>query len=248
MKKIICIVLSISLLSLTGCSTDSSNVNNSNNSEAAISSAIEQTAESVEAADDNRFLSYDFSAVSDPIVLNENPIITKELPSGYEHADYTEPTTVRELLRFSTQMVVVHIPEQTIETAGQSMTGNPELDAAIAEKTGSDLLGDQTLTRADVKHVVFGDLNIGDSIKIFQPGGDWGVTLTPGEDYLVTMKEYKDNYKLTMSMNSVFEIDDDFVITSQSSMTMAAKFNGLSLADTVSMFSETAAVMAAETE
>ncbi len=101
----------------------------------------------------------------------------------------------------------------------------------IAEKAGTESIIKGTVFEAQVLYSLAGGIEDGQSIKIYYPAGDWGVELAEGEDYLVTLSEWGDSYKLTRSMNSVFDIDENFVITSQSSMAFPAKFNGLSLAD-----------------
>lgn len=241
MKKALIVFIIAAILGVTACNSNtnivqtddiipkenitsvSSETNSSDNVERALAETY------------NRFLAYDFSAVSDPKVFNENPVITKPLPSGYKYSEYDEPITVEDLLYKVTQIVIVHIPDKEPVSESFSITGDPALDAAIAQKNNTDI-SESTLTEADVQYSLFGDLSIGDTIFIFQPPGDWGVSLAPGQDYLVTLMEYKDNYKLTRSMNSVFEIDENFTITSQSTMLAAAKFNGSSLADVADTF------------
>ena len=241
MKKASIMIVILAMLGLTACNSNTNYVQSdgvfpeenttSVSSEINISEEINQ----VSAETDNRFLAYDFSAVSEPKVFNENPIITKPLPAGYEYSEYDEPVTVEDLLYKVTQIAIVHIPDKTPVSEEFSITGDPALDAAIAQKTNTDT-AESTLTEAYVQYSLFGDLSIGDTVFIFQPPGDWGVSLVPGQDYMVTLMEYKDNYKLTRSMNSVFEIDENFTITSQSTMLAAAKFNGLSLADVADTF------------
>lgn len=102
----------------------------------------------------------------------------------------------------------------------------------IAEKAGTEDIVKGTVFEARVLYSLAGEIEEGESVKIYCPAGDWGVELAEGKDYLVTLSEWGDSYKLTRDMNSVFDIDGDFVITSQSSMEFPAKFNGLSLADT----------------
>lgn len=178
---------------------------------------------------ENRFLSYDFGTVSVPVRLNEAAVpLRTELPKAYRCADYIEPKSVSDIMRKVTQMGVITV---TGEESFRNLTGDSELDGMIVEKAGTEDIVEGTVFEALVLYSLAGEIEEGESVKIYCPAGDWGVELAEGKDYLVTLSEWGDSYKLTRNMNSVFDIDGDFVITSQSSMEFPAKFNGLSLAD-----------------
>lgn len=213
-KTLLVIVAAIMLISLSACSAKPE-LGSENN--------LTDTAE-------NRFLNYDFSAVSSPVKLNETAVPVKtELPSGYRFAEYNEePQSMDDIMRMVTQVDIITI---TGIESFQSLTGDSDLDSMIGEKAGTASVITVTVFEAQVLYSLAGEIEDGQSIKIYYPAGDWGVELAEGKDYLVTLSEWGDSYKLTRDMNSVFDIDENFVITSQSSMTFPAKFNGLSLAD-----------------
>lgn len=139
-----------------------------------------------------------------------------------------EPQSIDDILREVTQINIITI---TGSKPFESLTGDSELDNMIAQKAGTDNIITGTVFEAKVLYSLSGENENGQSINIYYPAGDWGVKLVEGNDYLVTLTEWGDSFKLTRDMNSVFDIDDDFVITSQSSMAFSAKFNGLTLAD-----------------
>lgn len=212
-KTLLAIVAAMMLISLSACSTKPE-LDSENN--------LTDTAE-------NRFLDYDFSAVSSPVKLNETAVPVKtELPPGYQFAEYNEPQSVEDIMRKVTQVDIITI---TGTESFQFLTGDSDLDSMIAEKAGTANVITGTVFEAQVLYSLAGGIEDGQSIKIYYPAGDWGVELLEGKDYLVTLSEWGDSYKLTRDMNSVFDIDENFVVTSQSSMTFPAKFNGLSLAD-----------------
>lgn len=212
-KTLLAIVAAMMLISLSACSTKP---------ELVLESNLTDTAK-------NRFLSYDFSAVSSPVKLNETAVPVKtELPLGYQFAEYNEPQSMDDIMRMVTQVDIITIIG--IESF-QGLTGDSDLDSMIAEKAGTASIITGTVFEAQVLYPLAGGIEEGQSIKIYYPAGDWGVELVEGKNYLVTLSEWGDSYKLTRDMNSVFDIDENFVITSQSSMTFPAKFNGLSLAD-----------------
>lgn len=213
MKALLAIIAAMLLISLSACGTEP---------ESEFANNLTDTAE-------NRFLNYDFSAVSSPVKLNEVAVPVKTvLPTAYHFADYNEPKSVNDIMRNVTQVGVITI---TGTELFQVLTCDSDLDNMIAEKAGTESIIKGTVFEAQVLYSLVGGIEDGQSIKIYYPAGDWGVELAEGEDYLVTLSEWGDSYKLTRSMNSVFDIDENFVITSQSSMTFPAKFNGLSLAD-----------------
>lgn len=213
MKALLAIIAAMLLISLSACGTEP---------ESEFANNLTDTAE-------NRFLNYDFSAVSSPVKLNEVAVPVKTvLPTAYHFADYNEPKSVNDIMRNVTQVGVITI---TGTESFQVLTCDSDLDNMIAEKAGTESIIKGTVFEAQVLYSLAGGIEDGQSIKIYYPAGDWGVELAEGEDYLVTLSEWGDSYKLTRSMNSVFDIDENFVITSQSSMTFPAKFNGLSLAD-----------------
>lgn len=213
MKALLAIIAAMLLISLSACGTEP---------ESEFANNLTDTAE-------NRFLNYDFSAVSSPVKLNEVAVPVKTvLPTAYHFADYNEPKSVNDIMRNVTQVGVITI---TGTESFQVLTCDSDLDNMIAEKAGTESIIKGTVFEAQVLYSLAGGIEDGQSIKIYCPAGDWGVKLAEGEDYLVTLSEWGDSYKLTRSMNSVFDIDENFVITSQSSMTFPAKFNGLSLAD-----------------
>lgn len=213
MKALLAIIAAMLLISLSACGTEPGSE---------FANNLTDTAE-------NRFLNYDFSAVSSPVKLNEVAVPVKTvLPTAYHFADYNEPKSVNDIMRNVTQVGVITI---TGTESFQVLTCDSDLDNMIAEKAGTESIIKGTVFEAQVLYSLAGGIEDGQSIKIYYPAGDWGVELAEGEDYLVTLSEWGDSYKLTRSMNSVFDIDENFVITSQSSMTFPAKFNGLSLAD-----------------
>lgn len=213
MKALLAIIAAMLLISLSACGTEP---------ESEFANNLTDTAE-------NRFLNYDFSAVSSPVKLNEVAVPVKTvLPTAYHFADYNEPKSVNDIMRNVTQVGVITI---TGTESFQVLTCDSDLDNMIAEKAGTESIIKGTVFEAQVLYSLAGGIEDGQSIKIYYPAGDWGVELAEGEDYLVTLSEWGDSYKLTRSMNSVFDIDENFVITSQSSMAFPAKFNGLSLAD-----------------
>ncbi len=213
MKALLAIIAAMLLISLSACGTEP---------ESEFANNLTDTAE-------NRFLNYDFSAVSSPVKLNEVAVPVKTvLPTAYHFADYNEPKSVNDIMRNVTQVGVITI---TGTESFQVLTCDSDLDNMIAEKAGTESIIKGTVFEAQVLYSLAGGIEDGQSIKIYYPAGDWGVELAEGENYLVTLSEWGDSYKLTRSMNSVFDIDENFVITSQSSMTFPAKFNGLSLAD-----------------
>ncbi len=213
MKALLAIIAAMLLISLSACGTEP---------ESEFANNLTDTAE-------NRFLNYDFSAVSSPVKLNEVAVPVKTvLPTAYHFADYNEPKSVNDIMRNVTQVGVITI---TGTESFQVLTCDSDLDNMIAEKAGTESIIKGTVFEAQVLYSLAGGIEDGQSIKIYYPAGDWGVELAEGEDYLVTLSEWGDSYKLTRSMNSVFDIDENFVVTSQSSMAFPAKFNGLSLAD-----------------
>lgn len=213
MKALLAIIAAMLLISLSACGTEP---------ESEFANNLTDTAE-------NRFLNYDFSAVSSPVKLNEVAVPVKTvLPTAYHFADYNEPKSVNDIMRNVTQVGVITI---TGTESFQVLICDSDLDNMIAEKAGTESIIKGTVFEAQVLYSLAGGIEDGQSIKIYYPAGDWGVELAEGEDYLVTLSEWGDSYKLTRSMNSVFDIDENFVITSQSSMAFPAKFNGLSLAD-----------------
>lgn len=213
MKALLAIIAAMLLISLSACGTEP---------ESEFANNLTDTAE-------NRFLNYDFSAVSSPVKLNEVAVPVKTvLPTAYHFADYNEPKSVNDIMRNVTQVGVITI---TGTESFQVLTCDSDLDNMIAEKAGTESIIKGTVFEAQVLYSLAGGIEDGQSIKIYYPAGDWGVELAEGENYLVTLSEWGDSYKLTRSMNSVFDIDENFVITSQSSMAFPAKFNGLSLAD-----------------
>lgn len=213
MKALLAIIAAMLLISLSACGTEP---------ESEFANNLTDTAE-------NRFLNYDFSAVSSPVKLNEVAVPVKTvLPTAYHFADYNEPKSVNDIMRNVTQVGVITI---TGTESFQVLTCDSDLDNMVAEKAGTESIIKGTVFEAQVLYSLAGGIEDGQSIKIYYPAGDWGVELAEGEDYLVTLSEWGDSYKLTRSMNSVFDIDENFVITSQSSMAFPAKFNGLSLAD-----------------
>lgn len=219
-ERLTAISAALILISLSACSAAP---------ESSAQNSSEAPAVTAEAQTDleNRFMSYDFSAVSSPVKLNEDAVPVKELPGGYQWAEYNEPQSMQDIMKWVTQVGIITI---TGSERFEHFSGDPELDSAIAEKAGADLVGG-TVFKAKVLYPLAGSLTEGETIKIYHPTGDWGVELIEGKDYLVTLAEWGDAYKLGCDMSSVFDIDDDFVVTSQSSFMAAAKFNGLSLAD-----------------
>lgn len=178
---------------------------------------------------ENRFLDYDFSAISSPVKLNEAAVpIKSELPMGYQHAEFYEPQSIDDIMNQVSQVNIITI---TGSEPFQFLTGAPDIDNMIAEKSGTQSTITGTVFEARVLYSLAGEYEQGQNIKIYYPAGDWGVEFIEGRDYLVTLTGWGDSYKLTRDMNSVFNIDENFEITSQSSMALPAKFNGLSLAD-----------------
>lgn len=213
MQKVLVIFSVMMLISLSACSAKPESVFENN---------LTDTAE-------NRFLNYDFNAISSPVKLNETAVPVKtELPEGYRFAEYNEPKNMHDIMRMVTQVDIITI---TGIESFRILTGDSDLDSMIAEKSGTASIITGTVFEAQVLYPLSGVIEAGQSIKIYYPAGDWGVELVEGKNYLVTLSEWNDSYKLTRNMNSVFDIDENFVITSQSSMTFPAKFNGLSLAD-----------------
>lgn len=214
MKKILfSIAAAMMLLSLSACGTKS---------ELGVENSLTNAAA-------NRFLEYDFNAVSCPVKLNETAVPVKaELPLSYQFAEYIEPQSIDDMMRYVTQVNLITI---TGSEPFQALTGERELDDMISEKAGTANIITGTVFEAKVLCSLAGENEDGQSIRIYYPAGDWGVELAEGKDYLVTLTEWGDSYKLTRDMNSVFDIDENFVITSQSSMAFPAQFNGLSLAD-----------------
>lgn len=212
-KKLLAILTVMMLMSLSACSTKPESV---------IENNLTDTAE-------NRFLNYDFGAISSPVKLNETAAPVKtEIPLSYQFSEYNEPQNMDDIMRMVTQVDIITI---TGIESFQILTGDSDLDSMIAEKAGTANIITGTVFEAQVLYPLAGELDDGQSIKIYCPAGDWGVELVEGKNYLVTLSEWGDSYKLTRDMNSVFDIDENFVITSQSSMAFPAKFNGLSLAD-----------------
>lgn len=76
MKKIVCsIAMSMLLITLSACSTKTENNIEVNIAESPVT--------------ENRFLNYDFRAVSSPVKLNETAVPVKhDLPLGYQHSEY----------------------------------------------------------------------------------------------------------------------------------------------------------------
>ncbi len=221
-ERLTAISAALILISLSACSAAP---------ESSAQSSSEAPAVTAEAKTDleNRFMSYDFSAVSSPVKLNEDAVPVKsELPLAYQWGEFIEPQSMQDIMKWVTQVGIISI---TGSEPFEHFSGDPELDSAIAEKAGASFIITGTVFEAKVLYPLAGSLTEGETIKIYYLTGDWGVELIEGKDYLVTLAEWGDSYKLGCDMSSVFDIDDDFVVTSQSSFMAAAKFNGLSLAD-----------------
>ncbi len=88
MKALLAIIAAMLLISLSACGTEP---------ESEFANNLTDTAE-------NRFLNYDFSAVSSPVKLNEVAVPVKTvLPTAYHFADYNEPKSVNDIMRNVTQ-------------------------------------------------------------------------------------------------------------------------------------------------
>jgi len=228
--KLITILTLFLAIMLSGCASSADN-------SVEFSEAFVLTTEEAAGAAENRFLSYDFTNISDPLEYNENPTITNEMPGAYEWIDFNEPQSTEDLLLHTTQIAIIKI--KGCHTKDGSLTGDAELDRAVAEKA---LISDVTKDKvyeATVQAVIEGSLAVDEDVQIFVAQGEWGINFEDGMDYLVMLMEYDGIYKLPLYEDSVYNIADDFTVTSQSSFLAANKFNELSLADSCALLSQT---------
>lgn len=186
----------------------------------------------------NRFADYDFANVPETIQLNENPDLSeKVLPTPYEFADYSIPYDVSDIIIPESKLIIA----AAVETSDHyySMTGSIELDSAINDKIGTFGVSKGFNTMVEVLYSPNNEFDVGDKIQIFSPGKNWGENLEIGKEYMLVIHHWDDiYYQYTDGMNSIFEIDDDFNVTSRSPYIGPSQLDTLPLAQAVSVLDD----------
>lgn len=218
MKKILPLLLVAALL--CGCSENTTG----SDVEASVPDSV--TEES-----GNRYESYDFLAYSEEIKYNPNPDNSGK-SQGSANADSSYSSVKLEnIIGEAFGIAVIKVTEDG-EPLEYSMAGdNKELEQAMLEKYGKVDMAVVDVVQAEVMYSISGGHEIGEEISI--SGNN---DLEIGKEYLIITKEYEESGKIYFPSISgaigIFDISDDFTVVSKASAYTAAKYDGLSLADT----------------
>jgi len=164
---------------------------------------------------------------------NNFDISTKIVGSKSFFVDSIIPENMDQVVAHATDIIIGTVTDDG--SAGTySYSGIKEIDEKFAEITGSSKLI-CTLSNIEVEQVVMGDIQNGSTIVYFQigtPGDNQGQTKVKKGDHILIMLRSSDSEGVYFAGNgeeSVFYLDKNNRLTSQSDFAICARYDGISL-------------------